>query len=564
MSSTDFRDYRVTAPQYDDVAAEYRPLTDRLEAAQSADEAIAVVEAWDALRRRLYSWTALVGIRFNQDTRNEQYKKDRDYCDELEPRLTNLAVDMKRRVMASPHRAALAERFGGHAFELWECDVASFDPAIEGDLTEQSKLSAQYTALLASGKFDFQGESLTLSQLVKFAQHPDRAVRHDAARLQWNWFGENREHFDAIFDGLVRLRHRMAEKLGRQSFIEVGYQRMQRVGYGQGEVERFRAQVREHVVPFTVEIRRRQAARLGTDPLMAWDEALHEPAGNPKPQGDHDWMIDRASEMFAQMGSGLDEFFTAMRARHLMDLRSREGKGAGGFCEILPEFGMPFIYANFNGTERDVLVFTHEMGHAFQSYSSLHTPLCDYIFPTAESCEIHSMSLEFLTWPQMDLFFGADADRFRQLHLTTSLLIFPYCVAVDHFQHLVYDQPHASPDERAAMWQEMERMYLPALNWGDLSHAAGGRRWQAQLHIYKYPFYYIDYALALACALQLWVRAAEDRTAALNSYVDLCRRGGEAPFGELVRSAGLASPFDDDCLKSVVEHAYRQLSVPAL
>lgn len=293
---------------------------------------------------------------------------------------------------------------------------------------------------------------------------------------------------------------------------------------------------------------------------MSWDEAVHDPAGNPKPNGDHDWMMDRATEMFAQLGPSMGDFFSQMRAGNFMDLKSREGKAGGGFCDVLPGFGMPFIYANFNGTMQDVRVFTHEMGHAFQTYSSLNQPLIDYVMATMESCEIHSMGLEFLTWPQMDLFFGDAAARFRRTHLTQLLLFLPYGMAVDHFQHLVYARPDASPDDRAAMWQEMEQLYLPWLNWGDLAHPAGGRRWQAQLHIFGSPFYYIDYALALTCALQLWVRAAEDRDAAMNSYLVLCRRGGDAPFGQLVRSIGLTSPFEQGCLKEVVEHATRELT----
>ncbi len=248
-----------------------------------------------------------------------------------------------------------------------------------------------------------------------------------------------------------------------------------------------------------------------------------------------------------------------MRAGNLMDLKSREGKAGGGFCDVLPAFGMPFIYANFNGTMQDVRVFTHEMGHAFQTYCSLDQPLLDYVMATMETCEIHSMGLEFLSWPQMEQFFGDAAGRFRKTHLTQLLLFLPYGAAVDHFQHLVYAEPDASPDDRATMWREMERSYLPWLNWGDLAHAASGRRWQAQLHIFGYPFYYIDYALALTCALQLWVRAADNRGAAMSSYLELCRRGGEASFGELVRSAGLKSPFESGCLEKTIARARMEL-----
>jgi M3 family oligoendopeptidase len=560
QTGNDFQGYSLPAPAYKEVAAEYARIGAALDGATSAGEAVAAVEEWDALRRRLSTWSLLTYIRFHQDTRNEEYKKAREYRDALEPKLTILAVGIKRRLVESRNRDVLAARFGAHAFDLWRCDIASFDPAIETELVEQNRLEARYTALLASAKFEFQGETLTLSEMLKFDEHPIRDVRHDAARLRWGWFGENREKLDEIFGGLVRLRQTMAEKLGYQNFVEPGYQWMRRVDYGQAEVERFREQVRECVVPLVAKIRVRQGQRLGVDPLMAWDEGILDPAGNPKPAGDHDWLIDRATEMFEQLGTGVDAFFGQMRARHLMDLKSREGKAGGGFCGGLPEFGMPFIFANFNGTMQDVRVFTHEMGHAFQGFSSRKLPLEDYLWPTMEACEIHSMGLEFLSWPQMELFFGEDAARFRRMHLTQLLTFLPYGAAVDHFQHLVYTQPHSSVDDRAEMWREMERMYLPWLNWGDLAHPASGRRWQAQSHIFGAPFYYIDYTLALTCALQFWELAETDRGEAMERYGELCRRGGAAPFGELVKSAGLISPFESGCLERVVQHAEQELN----
>jgi M3 family oligoendopeptidase len=558
MNISDFGDYQLPAPTYEDVAAEYAEFDSALDGAEF-DAAVAAVERWDALRRRLWSWSNLVNIRYQQDTQNLEYKRALVHRNELEPKLTNLAVGMKSRLLASPHRAALVERFGGHAFRLWECDVAAFDPAIEVDLVEQSKLETSYTELLASAKFEFQGKSLTLSEIAKFSEHPDRKVRHEAARLRWGWFSNQSEQLDAIFDALVRRRQAMAEKLGRENFIEVGYQRMQRIGYGQTEVERFRNQVREQVVPLAMEIRLRQAQRIGVSPLMAWDEGLHEPAGNPKPLGGVSWMIDRAAAMFAQVDPQIERLYLQMRAAKVLDVESRNGKGGGGFCEIVPSFGLPFIFASFNGTKQDVMIFTHEMGHAFQCYSSLSLALWEHVFPTCETCEIHSMGLEFLTWPQMDLFFGADAERFRRQHLTDRILFLPYGVAVDHFQHLIYANPTASPAQRAKMWQELERTYLPWRDYGDLAHGASGRFWQSQLHIYRLPFYYIDYALALTVALQLWELAARDQATAMEKYVALCRRGGELPFNELIEAVGLTSPFEEGCLAHVVERAKREL-----
>ncbi len=559
MSNTDFKEYELPAPVYEEVAAEYARIGAALDATASACGAIAAVEQWDALRRRLGSWSVLAYIRFQQDTRNEDYKRAREMRDELEPKLTNLAVGMKRKLVASPHREALVEHFGAHAFELWRCDIASFDPAIEGDLVEQAKLEASYTELLASAKFEFQGKTQTLEDMKALNDHQDRQVRHEAGQLRWGWFATHQAQLDSIFDGLVTRRQAMAEKLGRDNFVSVGYERMQRVGYAQADVERFRVQVRDLVVPLAVNIRARQAERLGIEQLMWWDESVQDSTGCPRPLGGHEWMAERASEMFARVDPRLESFFAKMRARNTIDFESREGKGGGGFCEVVPGFGLPFIFGSCTGTKIDALLFTHEMGHAFQGYLGLEQPLWENIYPTIETCEIHATALEFLTWPQMELFFGEDTERYRQQHLLDRLLFLPYGAAVDHFQHSIYANPTATPDERAAMWQELERTYLPWRTYGDLAHPASGRFWQGQLHIYRYPFYYIDYALALTVALQLWELAARDRRAAMEKFFELCRRGGELAFGELVQSVGLVSPFEDGCLERVVAHAQQEL-----
>jgi M3 family oligoendopeptidase len=217
---------------------------------------------------------------------------------------------------------------------------------------------------------------------------------------------------------------------------------------------------------------------------------------------------------------------------------------------------MPFIFANFNGTHHDIDVFTHEMGHAFQNYASRDQPGYDYLWPTMESAEIHSMSLESLAYPHIGLLVGDDvADRYRRMHLIESLAFLPYGVLVDHFQHEVYAHPEATPAARHAIWRRLERQYEPWCDYGDIEYPAKGGYWQSQMHIYGSPFYYIDYTLALCCALQFWVRSRADYAGALRDYVALCGRGGAAPFQALVDSAGLVSPFAAGALEGVVKEA---------
>lgn len=555
-----FREITVPVPVYEDVAREYAGIQAEFDRATTVDLQLAAIRRWDELRRRLGTWSNLTDLRFQQDTRNPAYQQALQYRDELRPKLTDLSIRFQRQLVQHPQRAALESRLGRQAFALWEADLQTFDPAIEASLVQESKLEAEYTELIAKAQFEYAGQTYNLSSFAKFREHADRSVREATERLRWAWFDGQHEALDRIYDQQVRLRTEMARTLGFEGFTGLGYRRMHRVDYGAAEVDRFRAAVRDHVVPLGRELRRQQTERLGLSSLRHWDEALFDAQGNPAPRGDHDWMLVRAQEMFDAMGGGLGTFFRVMTDSELLDLKARDGKAAGGFCTDFPSHGVPFIFANFNGTKGDVEVFTHEVGHAFQSYESRWQPLADYLFPTYESCEIHSMSLEYLTWPHMERFFGGDAERFRRIHLTQSLLFLPYGVAVDHFQHLVYAQPNATPDERCRMWQEMERTYLPWRDYADLPHVSRGGFWQSQRHIYLSPFYYIDYTLALTCALQFWTRSRRDPAAALADYVALCRRGGEAPFQELARSAGLISPFEPDCLQDVVAQARKVLA----
>lgn len=561
MTTVDFNQIEGPTPDYDEVVGQYDVLRTRLEQATTGARAVAVIQDWDALQRRLETWSNLAELRFEQDTTNEQYRAARRERDQLWPKLTELAIAFKRQILAGERSGDLEHHFGPCALNQWKAHVTTYDPKIEQDMVREAELELEYTELLASARLPFQGETYNLSRIVKFREDPDRAVRHSAEQVRWQWFFEHRAELDRIFDDQVRLRTSMARKLGFDDFVGLGYQRMVRVDYGREEVERFRDAVREQVTPLAETFNRRRAQQLGVDSLMSWDEGVFDPRGNPAPRGDHDWLLVQAQHMFDSMGGGLDDFFRVMTNSHLLDLKARDGKAGGGFCTSLDSYGLPFIFANFNGTKGDVEVFTHEVGHAFQNYLSRAQPLLDYTWPTYESCEIHSMSLEFLAWPEMERFFGDDAQRFRRIHLAQSLLFLPYGAAVDHFQHRVYEQPDATPDQRHAMWREMEQLYLPWRDYGDLEHPALGGFWQSQRHIYSSPFYYIDYTLALTCALQFWVRSRENPTRAMNDYVALCRRGGSLPFQQLAASADLVSPFEPSCLGDAVEHARQYLDL---
>lgn len=558
-----FASMNLPDPDLDVAEKTTRDLIARLQQADGVDAQLAVVREWETTRRDVDSWGSLVNLHFHQDTSDPEKKARRERLDAMSPRLQNFTVQIKKALLALPNRDELVARIGEQCFALWESDARTFNESIEEDLAEEARLQAAYTELRSGLSIEFQGEKHNLSSIARFSSDPDRTVRYDASKARWAAFGDKQEAFDGIYDQLVKLRTQIAHKLGYPSFIELAYDRMNRTDYTREHVEVFREEVRELVVPLSVQLREAQRQRLGLDKLMSWDEALVDIQGNPKPGGGVEWMIERAREMYAQMHPALDQFFRLLDEKGLLDLDLRPTKAGGGFCTGFPRWGVPFVFANFNGTKHDVTVLTHEMGHAYQFYASQDQPILDYFWPTLEACEIHSMSLEFLAYPWMEKFFGDDAARFRENHLIEALTFLPYGVAVDHFQHLVYANPDATPAERHAMWQEMERTYLPDRDYGDLPHVSMGGLWQQQLHIYEVPFYYIDYALAQSVALQFWDASQRDFAGTLERYIALCTRGGSQAFTGLVRSSGMRSPFEHGCLRDVVATAQKALALDA-
>ncbi|WP_139070823.1 M3 family oligoendopeptidase, partial [Paenibacillus sp. KS1] len=341
-------------------------------------------------------------------------------------------------------------------FQLAEKMLKTFSPEIIEDLQMENKLSTEYSQLIASAKVLFEGEERTLAQLTPFELSTDRDMRKRASEAKFGFMSENEAKFDRIYDDLVKVRTKIAKKLGYENYVQLGYDRMCRTDYNAEMVANFRAQVLEHIVPAATKLKERQGNRIGVDHMYYYDESFNFKTGNATPKGDPDWIVQNGAKMYEELSPEMNEFFTFMRENELMDLVSKRGKQSGGYCTFLSEYGAPFIFSNFNGTSGDIDVLTHEAGHAFQVYESRHFEVPEYNWPTYEAAEIHSMSMEFFTWPWMELFFQEDTEKYKFAHLAGALLFIPYGVTVDEFQHFVYSNPEATPAERKAAWRDIE------------------------------------------------------------------------------------------------------------
>ncbi|MFE5318061.1 M3 family oligoendopeptidase [Paenibacillus sp. NPDC056579] len=546
-----FQDYVYERPNMEQFRSEFTSLLERFNAASTLEEQDTAMEAINAARTRVSSMFAIARIRYSINTADAGYKAEQDYIDEQSPVYQGLITDYYKALAGSPFRAELEAKWGRQLFETAELSVKTFSPDIVEDLKEENKKTSEYIKLVASAKIEFDGQERTLSQLAPYMQSTDREIRKKATDARYSFYEANEQAIDEIYDHLVHLRTRIARKLGYRSFTQLAYDRMDRTDYGPEQVAEFRKQVIEHIVPVASELSERRRVRLGLDSLRYYD-GLSYLTGNPTPKGDPHWIVEKARAMYADMSPETDEFFRFMLDNGLMDLESKPGKRVGGYCSYISAYKAPFIFSNFNGTSHDVDVLTHEAGHAFQAYMSRGFAVPEYIHPTLDACEIHSMSMEFFAWPWIDSFFEQDTDKYKFSHLSGAITFIPYGVAVDEFQHRVYEEPDMTPAQRKQVWREIERKYIPSRNYDDMPFLDRGGFWHQQQHIFKSPFYYIDYTLAQICALQYWKFANDDRTSAWSSYLKLCRAGGSQSFTELVGLAGLRSPFEEGCVSSII------------
>ncbi len=552
-----FKEMPYTRPDMEAVKAELNALCERLEAAKSYADAKAVFLEKEKLAAHVDTMATLASIRHSINTKDEFYNAESDFWDAAYPELSEYLQKFLGNLLKSPFRPDFEAEYGDIVFVNAEIALKTFSPEIIADLQAENNLTTEYSKLIASAQIPFEDGVYTLSQLGPFKSDPDDARRLAAWRADGNWYRENQAKLDEIYDKLTHLRDKMGKTLGYGGYTQLGYYRMGRNCYTKEDVEKFRAAVRKYLVPVADGIYRDRAKRLGKEyPMSFADNALSFRSGNPRPAGDADAIVAHAKVFYDALSPETSAFFNTMLDGELMDLLSTEGKQSGGYCTGIADYEVPFIFANFNGTQGDVEVVTHEAGHAFACWYNRKRIPAETVWPGMEACEVHSMSMEFFAWPWAEGFFGKDTKKFLYSHLSGALTFIPYGTMVDHFQHLIYEKPDMTPAERHDTWRELLGIYMPWIRLdGDIPVYGEGHGWQRQGHIYASPFYYIDYCLAQTVALQFWAMIQEDLPNAWKHYIAYTEQGGSRTFTELLKNAGLDTPFDERCLRGVCEKA---------
>ncbi len=556
-----FKDLPYERVVYEEAEKEYHKIMEEFKAAGSGEEQFQVHKKYYALRNRMDTMITIARIRFDIDTTDEFYGKEIEHYDTIEPKLANLAVAYKKMMYESPYRDYLEGKIGKVAFKNMELELKAFDEKLIPLMQEENALKTRYDKLIAGAKIEWEGDTLNLSLLRPYLTSNDREVRRKAYGKYSAFFASWAEELDEIYDKLVKNRTKQAKEMGYKDYVELGYYRMGRNCYDRDMVENYRKQVKESFVPFAEKLHEGRRQRLGLEKLSYIDESVYFLDGNPAPTGTPEEIMQAGQKMYSEMSAETKEFFDFMLDKELFDVLGRKTKKAGGYMTTLPEYGAPFIFANFNGTSGDVDVITHECGHAFQGYLAAKDPIQEHWDITMETAEVHSMSMEFFTGKWFELFFDSRTKDYRRMQLEDAANFIPYGCMVDEFQHIVYENPDLTPEERKQEWMKLEKVYRPHMDYEEDAFFGQGGFWQKQHHIYRYPFYYIDYCLAQTCAFEYKVMMDEDYGKAWQSYLKLCRLSASGFFTDMLKEVGLESPFEDGCVEKIVSKLEQKMGL---
>lgn len=554
-----FMELEYQRPDFNEEKERIRNYIQELKKASSYEEMRNLFLQEEKDSENMRTMQAIASIRNTVNTTDIFYEEEMKAFHKELGEFTLLSQEENAVILASKYKDDFEKEFGPLLIKKMEVSQMLANKAIVDDIAMEAMLTQNYSKTAAACSTTFRGKSCNFYGLLKHMQSTDRKERKEAFLAWADLYKEAAPDLDKLYDELVTLRKGISTKLGFSNYIDMAYLKRGRFDYKSEDVANFRKQVKEVIVPVCQRLYEEQKERLGIDNLHYYDESLSYPEGNPEPIGDKDELINKAQIMSRELSKETGEFFDFMKEHGLFDLETKQGKRPGGYCTYLAAHKAPFIFSNFNGTSADVDVLTHEAGHAFESFTAGRIqPLTAMVFSTSEINEIHSMSMEHFTYPWMESFFGEKADKYRYAHLASALLVIPYMVCVDEFQHRVFSENLTAKDRRK-VWRELELTYMPWRDYDGNEFLEQGGFWMQKQHIFLYPFYYIDYALAQMGAFEFYAKMCEDSKKAWEDYYKLCKIGGSKGYFETLSYAGLSNPLKDGSVKKIIDFVESKL-----
>lgn len=532
-----------------DAAALERLLLDRSELDAAAEEAAA----------NLY-----IGMTRHTD---DPLARDRyrDFVEKVEPELKKVGFELDRKIVDCPFAAQLDPQRYSVLLRSLRRSVEIFREANIPLETEVTMLDQKYSEINGAMTVQFDGQERTLPQMARYLEETDRAVRQASWEAVATRRLQDADAINDVFEKMIALRTRLADNAGYANFRDFQHARLQRFDYTPADCERFHEGAEKVCVPLLRTLNAERARALGVDALRPWDLKVDLRGRGPlRPFDGAEDLVKRSSAVFKRMDPELGGLFDSMRAGDCLDLESRKGKAPGGYQYQRQRSRSPFIFMNAAGLHRDVTTMVHEAGHAFHSLLCAHDPLVAYRGSPMEFAEVASMSMELLTFPYLDEFYGPeDGNRARRDQLESLSTMLPWIATIDAFQHWIYLNPTHTRKDREQYWVHLNDRFGAAVSWTGHEEALRSL-WQRQLHLFGVPFYYIEYGIAQLGALQMWLQSRRDPKAALANYKRGLSLGASRPLPELFKAAGLRFSFGPETMGELMDEVGRDLAkIPA-
>jgi len=498
----------------------------------------------------------------DDDARREAFLT---FVQAVEPHLRTVGAALDRKTIEHPAAQALdAKRYETYLRALRQ-EVKLFRAENVPLQTESTTFDQEYSKICGSMMVNFDGKEQTMPQMAKYAESTDRAIREDSWKVVAARRLRDRDEIDGIYDKLIDIRHQMAINAGFKNYRDYQHERMLRFDYTPADCKKFHQAIEETCVGLMRDLHQQRSKALKIDRLKPWDLKVDLRGRDPlRPFADTADLVQRSSRAFHRLDSDLGVLFDSMRTGSCLDLETRKGKAPGGYQYQRQFTRRPFIFMNAAGLQRDLTTMVHEAGHAFHSLLSKNDPLLAYRGSPIEFAEVASMSMELLTFPQLDEFYSPqDCARARRDLLEGLATLLPWVATIDAFQHWVYTNHGHSRADRAAYWIELNTRFGGDIDWTGQEETLASL-WHRQLHLFGSPFYYVEYGIAQLGALQMWRQARQDPKVALTHYKRALTLGGSQPLPELFAAAGLKFDFGPDTVRVLMDEVQAELAtIPA-
>ena len=458
-------------------------------------------------------------------------------------------------ILENKYFASLEEKYGPVLRDKLNKSISTGSKA-QNERAEEGDLVSKYQREKAMVRINYKGKELSEGEVIPLFESPIREERIQSRKAVAKAFLEKKELFGSMLERLISLRDTIAKENGFSNYLEYMDINYSRIGYGEKEMDAFVSEVKEYVVPVLSHIFEETRKRLGLEEMTVADISLMFVDGNAKPSGGADVLKEAAKKMYKALSPEMEAFFTGMLDSHSIDVDFSPNKVSGmGFCTDLKKGMYPFVFGNLDGTSWDVTVFTHEVGHAWQSYASdQNLDLTLFREMPLDAVEIPSKTMELFSYPFAEEFFGKDGDKFRFAHFRNAVKEIVAYTSVHELNTWIYTHVGASFDEINEKWMEIQSSYYPNVSYGEMEEEEKkGAGLLRNMGIFMFPRYLISYVFSEMCAIDLFMEYLKDKDKALDSYNRLCRVGGSKSYPEILSAAGLEPSYKKGRVKDVME-----------